>query len=161
MSLKSKKNNVIYFILPFFIMLVADQVLKYIIRANLTEGVSTGLPWKGVFEITLTYNKGVAFGLFQGSGVLFAPVALLLSAGTFYYVYNKPNESKFNMILLGLLASGAIGNLIDRVIFEKVTDMFWLSLINFPVFNIADVGISLSAAMIVLSTLFESKKSSS
>ncbi len=157
-SFYNKKNNLAYFFIPFVSLLVLDQVVKYWARENIVPHQSLGIPWPGVFEITLTYNKGVAFGLFQGSGVLFAPIAILLAGASFYYVFKKPSEEKIHMVMISLLSSGAVGNLIDRVVFEKVTDMFWLRIINFPVFNIADICISVSAFLMILISLLENKQ---
>jgi hypothetical protein len=57
-------------------MLVIDQAIKAWTRNNLMVGQYwDGGPWKGVFELTLSYNKGIAFGMFQGSALLMAPVA--------------------------------------------------------------------------------------
>ncbi len=155
---KKRGNHTLYFAIPFIVILALDQIVKLWVRENIAPHQSLGIPWPGIFEITLTYNKGVAFGQFQGFGLFFAPIAVILAGASFYYVYKKPNEKKVNMVLIALISSGAVGNLIDRVVFQKVTDMFWFRWINFPVFNIADIAISVAATMIILLSLFEPKQ---
>lgn len=129
-------------------LLAVDQAVKAWARGALVEGQSLNGPWPGVFELTLTYNKGIAFGLFQGVGVFFAPVAILIAGAAALYSYRHRTEPWPAHVGLALLASGAIGNLIDRVWLGKVTDMFWLRAIDFPVFNVADSCITVGAVLL-------------
>jgi signal peptidase II len=146
----------------FVVMLLLDQVTKFWARGNILERQSLGIPWPGVFELTLTYNKGIAFGMLQGAGVLMAPVAIVIAGGAAWYSIRHPHESKLTHVAMGLLAAGAVGNLYDRLMLGMVTDMFWLRLGNitrdwpfqledFPVFNIADVCITVAGALLVIS----------
>lgn len=152
--------------LPLFwaitmLMIVVDQAIKAWIRNTLMVGQYwDGGPWKGVFEFTLSYNKGIAFGLFQGSAILMAPVAIVIAGFAVYSIYKNRNETRWGTVALALLASGAVGNLIDRVANPKgVTDMFLVRLANitggrvndFPVFNWADSCITVSMIMLFLS----------
>ena len=141
-------------------MLVIDQAIKAWTRNNLMVGQYwDGGPWKGVFELTLSYNKGIAFGMFQGSALLMAPVAIIIAGFAIYTMHKNHNETRWGTIALALLASGAIGNLIDRVANPKgVTDMFLVRLASitngrindFPVFNFADSCITVSMLMLFL-----------
>jgi len=140
-------------------MLLADQAIKWLIRERLEIGQDIPFPWPGVFELTLTYNKGIAFGMFQGRGFLFAPMAILISAWAAVYCFRSPREPKIVHIACGLLSAGALGNLIDRLWLGHVTDMFWLRIINFPVFNVADVCITFGAILMGIRLLFEPKGS--
>jgi signal peptidase II len=144
--------------------LVLDQVVKQWVRSTLSVGEFwKGGPWHGVFEFTLTYNKGIAFGMFQGSQYFMAPVAILIAGIATYNVYRQPRTStRWMVVALALLASGSIGNLVDRVTSDKgVTDMFLLRLSNitnqklgdFWVFNIADVCISIAMIMLAITWL--------
>ncbi|MCU0317212.1 MAG: signal peptidase II [Fimbriimonadaceae bacterium] len=141
----------------FLILVAADQALKYWAReaADWVEGRTIWAIWPGVFEFKLVFNKGIAFGMMQGGGWLFAPVALLIAAVALGWSYRHSGEAKVKHIVAGVLAAGAIGNLIDRVWKQKVTDMFWFRLIDFPVFNIADVCISVAGISIFLGILYE------
>ncbi|MBS1716668.1 MAG: signal peptidase II [Armatimonadetes bacterium] len=132
--------------------LVLDQVVKSSIRKALVEGQSLGKPWPGVFEITLTFNKGIAFGLAQGIGLFVTPIAIGIAGLAIYHAaVRHETETPLNLTMFALMASGALGNLYDRVIHGRVTDMFWFRLINFPVFNVADACITAAGVLIVFS----------
>lgn len=129
--------------------LAIDQIVKFAARSAFHEGETYAL-WPNVFELTLTYNEGIAFGKLQGLGVYLSPVAILIAVGAGLYSHRNPKESSWIHAAMGLLASGALGNLYDRLVLGKVTDMFWLRGIDFPVFNIADACITVAASVLVL-----------
>lgn len=132
-------------------MLALDQYVKLWTRQHIGVGGSYhGQPFPGVFEFTLTYNQGVAFGKLQGYGLLMAPIALIISGFAAFYSWKHPSDSRWNHVTAGLLAAGALGNLIDRIIDGKVTDMFEIRLFNFPVFNLADICITTAACMLIV-----------
>ncbi len=95
----------------------------------------------GVLYLTLTHNTGIAFGLLQGKGWLTIPFTILVVAGLSYY-YWRFRPKGIACVLMGLLLGGALGNFIDRVRLGYVIDMFDLGW--WPVFNIADIAITLS-----------------
>ncbi len=133
------------------VSILVDQIVKAWVRHALGDNAAAwgSKPFPGFFEITLTYNKGIAFGIFQGHGVLLAPVAILMSGGAMWYSQKHPKDPASAQLAMGLLAAGALGNLIDRVAYGKVTDMFYFRAINFPVFNIADSCITVAAALLI------------
>ncbi|MCE9560214.1 MAG: signal peptidase II [Armatimonadetes bacterium] len=145
------------YLVLFFLGVLLDQVVKAWARGTFMQGQAGGAPWPGVFEFTLVYNKGIAFGMLPGGGILFAPVALLITGMTFRFCLMHPQESRLTHVAMGLLGAGAIGNLIDRLILKHVTDMFWFRAINFPVFNVADAFITIGAILFGLRFVFESK----
>jgi len=135
-------------------MLALDQAVKIWARTTMRPSGSVGgAPWPGVFEFTLTYNEGIAFGMFQGAGVYLTPIAIAIAIGSGVYSYKHPHENLWTHIAMGLMASGALGNLYDRLTLGKVTDMFWFRLINFPVFNVADSCITIATLMLMVSWL--------
>ncbi len=140
------------FLLVALALLAVDQVVKAWARGVTggVEGRSIHPLWPGVFELKLVYNEGVAFGLFQGAGVFLAPVAILIAGAATWYSFRHPHQATVNHVTAALLASGAVGNLIDRLWMGRVTDMFWIRAINFPVFNIADVCITAAGTLLVL-----------
>lgn len=137
-----------------------DQISKYWIRGNLAIGQSMNAPWPGIFEITHTENHGIAFGMFQGGGVFFAPLAIVMAVVLTIWSYRKPSEPWYHHVALGLLASGAIGNMYDRLRYGKVTDMLWFRAIDFPVFNLADSWITIGAGLLILASILESRRTS-
>ena len=134
------------------LLFVIDQLVKVWARdtAKGIENTSLGAPIPGVFELKLVYNEGVAFGMFQGAGLLLAPVAVAITIIAAWYSWKNDSEKSVSHVTAALLASGALGNLVDRLAHGKVTDMFWIRAINFPVFNIADVCITIAGALLVL-----------
>ncbi|MGV3614345.1 MAG: signal peptidase II [Fimbriimonas sp.] len=130
--------------------LILDQVVKAWVRGAVPpHGSIGGMPIPGVFEITLTYNQGIAFGLFQGAALFMTPVAIAIAGGATWYSLRHQEEGTMSHISMGLLASGALGNLYDRLAFGKVTDMFWFRAIDFPVFNVADACITVATVMLI------------
>jgi len=119
-------------------------------RGAMSEGGSIALPWPGVFELKLTYNEGVAFGFLKGLGVFLSPIAIAISLGACWYSLKHPKEGAASHIAMGLLASGALGNLIDRLFRGRVTDMFYARIIDFPVFNVADSCITVATVLLIL-----------
>lgn len=134
------------------LLLAIDQGVKAWARGamDVSSGIG-GKPWPGVFEFTLVYNKGIAFGQLQGYGQLLAPIAIAIACGSVWYSWKHPHESVWNHVTAALLASGALGNLYDRLFSKQgVTDMFWIRVIKFPVFNVADACITVAAGMLIL-----------
>ncbi len=132
-------------------LLVLDQAVKYWVQQAIPRGGSIhGLPFPGIFELTLQYNEGIAFGFFQGKGKLLSPIAIAIAAGTAWYSFRHPKEPWLTHVAMALLAAGAVGNLLDRIVNSRVTDMFWFRKINFPVFNVADSCITVATILLIL-----------
>ena len=129
--------------------LALDQWSKAWVRHNLRLDESRAW-WPNVFELRRANNTGIAFGQLEGKGVLLTPVAIAIAIGAAWYVYRNPRESRWNHVAFGLLASGALGNLYDRVFAHRVTDMFFFRLINFPIFNVADACITIATIMLMI-----------
>jgi len=144
-------------------MLLVDQGVKEWVREAIPRGgsLSGSKPFPGIFEITLNYNQGIAFGLFQGRANLMTPIALIIAVGAAIYSLRNKQEGIHMHVAMGLLASGALGNLYDRL-FDKrgVTDMFWFRLIDFPVFNVADACITVATILLVVSWWVDAVKTS-
>lgn len=145
----------------FAITLVACVVIDQLIKAWIRHVFATNLaalqsrPFPGIFELTYSQNQGIAFGFFQGSRVLTIPIALGMVGFATYASFRHKGESRMYHFAFGLLAAGALGNLIDRFFLGFVTDMFYFRLINFPVFNFADACITAFGVLLFISILFE------
>ncbi|HET8862069.1 MAG TPA: signal peptidase II [Solirubrobacterales bacterium] len=132
------------------LVLIADQAAKALIEANLVPGERVDV-W-GPLELTLAHNRGVAFGLASGGGVLL--VALTVAALVFVGVLFARDPTRRGMwVAVGLLAGGALGNLVDRVRAGEVTD--YIDLLSWPPFNLADVAVTLGVVVLALSYLSE------
>lgn len=143
------KSSRILFWTLFIGLLVGDQVVKVFMRANFAEGQSATLI-PGVLDLNLQYNMGIAFGKLQGFGVYLAPVAIVIAVGAAMYTHRHPKDSGWSHAAMGMLASGALGNMIDRLFLGRVTDMFETRFMSFPVFNVADACISVAAVILVV-----------
>jgi signal peptidase II len=129
-------------------LLVLDQTSKWLVRSNLVEGQAITV-FPHALDVTLVYNRGIAFGLLQGAGVFLAPLAALVAIFAWFgYARSSPKDRLFRAGMT-LLAAGAVGNLIDRLFNGgKVTDFVDIKIIH--VFNVADACITVSAAMLIL-----------
>ncbi len=111
---------------------------------------------EGVFELYYLENRGAAFGMFQNMQVFFVigAVAIVFVVGYFYE--KMPHTPKYYplRICAVFLCAGAVGNMIDRVRQNYVVDFFYLSLIDFPVFNVADCYVVGSCILFILVILF-------
>ena len=135
------------------LILVLDQGTKIWAARALSVQPIVLIP--GALELTYLENRGAVWGLMQGWRIVFL-VATFIFLGILVWFYAKKRKdmTALTRIILSLLFSGAIGNLIDRVFLGYVRDMIYFSLINFPVFNVADSAITIAAALLVIETFF-------
>lgn len=101
-------------------------------------------------------NTGAAFGMLQGKQGLFIAIAVIVVMIIGYVIYNMPFNKKasFINIMLCLVAAGGIGNMVDRAMNSYVVDFIYFSLINFPIFNVADIYVSVATVLLVIYMLF-------
>jgi len=126
-----------------------DQASKLLVRARMIEGASREL-LGGVLNLTFVRNTGAAFGLFPGYQPIFiATSVVVLIVIALYWRRSRPTAWPL-VVALGLIAGGAIGNLIDRAFIGRVTDMFEFAFVEFPVFNIADSAIIVGVGILIL-----------
>jgi len=135
------------------IVLVADQIVKAVVEDQITLGEKIDV--LGPLGLTLSHNRGVAFGLAGGSG---APLVLvtLVALGIVLYLFSRNPTRPGMWIATGLLAGGAIGNLTDRIRAGAVTD--FVDLPPWPPFNLADVSITAGVILLVLIYLREAER---
>jgi signal peptidase II len=140
---------------PFFLVAAGvfgfDQLTKMLVRNNLELGESWPDPdW--LVKITHVTNSGAAFGMLQGQGAFLTVTAFVaIGAIVFYYAF-PPLEHGLLRLALGLQLGGALGNLLDRLRFGEVTDMFHFP--HYPAFNIADSSIVVGLVAIGAFLLF-------
>ncbi len=110
----------------------------------------------GVFELRYLENKGAAFGMLQDMRTLFLVVGGIFVAVVLYFLIRIPATAKYRMlrICLVLLGAGAIGNLIDRFFTVYVIDFLYFVYIDFPIFNVADIYVTVSAAALIILLIF-------
>ena len=127
------------------LVLAADQLAKAAVEAQLTTGEQVSV--LGPVDLTLMHNRGVAFGLAGGAGVPLILVTLA-ALGAVGYLFARDPRRPGMWVAAGLLAGGAIGNLVDRVRAEQVTDFVEVG--AWPAFNLADVAVVAGVLLLVL-----------
>jgi signal peptidase II len=133
-------------------LLVAfDQLIKYLVVIKL-KGNSPYVLISGVFQLEYLENRGAAFGILQNQRVFFYICAALIALVVLYFYHRVPMESRFLPLRLCavFIISGAIGNVIDRIRLNYVVDFLYFKLIDFPIFNVADIYVTLSAIALIL-----------
>ena len=135
-----------------------DQLTKWLVRTNLLIR-ETWMPisWlEPYFRFIHWKNTGVAFGLFQGMGWILTTLGLIVILLIIFFYKPVFNGPAFWQIALGLQLGGAIGNLLDRINpnVGYVVDFIYVSLIDFPIFNLADIYVVCGGIALVILVLF-------
>lgn len=142
------------------IVLVLDQWTKWLAQTklNLHEPIAVIEPF---LNWTLAYNYGAAFSFLADAGGwqkwFFSALALAMSLFLIVYLIKAPRNAKLLSLGLALVLGGALGNLIDRLLLGKVVDFIhvhYADVWHYPIFNIADIGICIGIAIIVIDMLF-------
>lgn len=132
------------------LVLVVDQLTKAWVRDALVAGAFPMTVIPGVIEFDFVANTGVSFGLAAGFGSAFVLLAVVVVAAAAIYLTRARLVSRWEIVGLGMLAGGAIGNAIDRALFGFVTDFIATAFIDFPVFNVADIGITVGVVIALI-----------
>lgn len=135
------------------LLILADQVSKYLVRAHIPLGES--VPFiPHVLDLTYVQNTGAAFSILREhtwiltlvSAVIVAAIALLAARGFI--------TGRLGLLSAALIMAGGVGNLIDRLVFKYVTDMFQTVFMDFAVFNVADCCITVGVVLLCVYLLF-------
>lgn len=143
------------FILGVILLVFLDQYTKFLAKAHLERHTDLVL-WKNVFVLRYIENRGAAFGMMQGGFLFFYLLTTVVLIGILLILRRTPATRRYLPLRFGLflLFCGALGNLIDRVFRGYVVDFFYFQLIDFPVFNVADCYVTVSAVLLVLLAFF-------
>ena len=144
------------------IIILFDQVTKITIERLFTYGED--LVVTSFFNLTLAYNKGAAFSFLATEGgwqrYFFTAIGVV-AAVVITYLLKKNSSQRLFCWSLSLILGGAIGNVIDRILYGHVIDFLdfhYKSVYHFPAFNIADSAICVGAALFILDELRRVKK---
>jgi signal peptidase II len=135
-----------------FVLLV-DQVAKVIVEHHIVLGEVVDV--LGPLKLTQSHNEGVAFGLADGGGVLLVAITLV-ALGVVLWLFSRDPTRPGMWVATGLLAGGAIGNLVDRVRHGHVTD--FIKLPHWPPFNLADCGITCGVVILLVIYIREAER---
>ena len=140
------KSYRFYFILISILIILSDQLTKYIINLNHTSLINNDLIF---FSIDYVKNYGAAFNILSGSRIFLSTVSTIITLYLIYFILCKKNISNLNLLSYSLILAGTVGNGIDRIIKGYVIDFINLNFIDFPVFNIADISINVGLIFII------------
>lgn len=144
------------------VILIADQLVKYLVAANYELFYTTPII-KGLLEFCYLRNDGAAMGMLSGNRVFLIALPAVMIIAILFFEFSGKIKSSFLMWALSLVVGGGIGNLIDRIRFGYVVDFirFPVSFFNYS-FNIADCAVTIGAAMMIIYLIidiFRSNKS--
>lgn len=145
MSLKLYKTSI-----SIFLILLIDQITKYLaIKFLSPDGMIKLLPF---LNLVYVENTGTAFGMFKFLGSGFFIIIALVVTGILVYMYFKDTQ---NWFIYSLIIAGALGNIVDRLIYGYVIDFIDLHLKNlhWPAFNVADSAISIGIVLFLYKNL--------
>lgn len=140
------------FLLVAILGIIFDQLTKYIVVQNFADVGTTWPVWQNVFHFTYVVNTGAAFSFFSGQVDILRWISLVVSLVLVIFVWYSPRMTLLEQLGYGFILSGAVGNGIDRFLFGYVVDFFDFRLINFPVFNLADVAINIGVILLLLAS---------
>lgn len=138
-------------------ILLLDQVTKFWVRTNLNyQEMWSPWPWLAPYARLVHWsNTGAAFGMFQNMSMVFTILAIIVSVVILFYYPQIAKEDWPMRVALSMQLGGAIGNLIDRITIGSVTD--FISIGNFPVFNVADASISTGVVVLLIGMWIKEK----
>jgi signal peptidase II len=151
----NKKALMTGYAAAFFLLVFFDQWSKRLAVKHLKDQADIPLI-KDVFELSYLENTGMAWGLFAGGRWIFLAGTMVILALILYAFRKAPLTRRYRplRVVLAVLAAGAAGNLIDRLLHGYVVDFFSFCLIHFPIFNVADCYVVVSGILFVLLFLF-------
>lgn len=157
--MKKELKNYMAAFLVIAVAIFLDQYTKYLAVINLKDNAALAL-WEGVFELSYLENRGAAFGLLQNRQIFFIAITFVIFAFVIYCYIRIPKTGRYLPLrLCGIfIVSGAAGNLIDRIRLGYVVDFFYFKLIDFPVFNVADIYVTVSFAALLILIFFYYKE---
>lgn len=141
------------------ILLLLDQYTKHLVLDRLKDHPPVIL-WKGVFQLEYLENRGAAFGLFQNQRVFFFASVIVITAVILWFYLRVPMERRFLPLRLCavFVMAGAWGNCIDRITLNYVVDFLYFKLIDFPIFNVADIYVTVAAFAVAILICFYYKE---
>ena len=140
--------NLKYIWLPFTVVVLLDRITKLLVLNNMNVGESIAVI-QGFFHLTYILNPGAAFGILAGQRWFFVVVAVVVLGLIVSFQNKLPAEQKLLRVCMGMIAVGAIGNLLDRLFISKVID--FLDFKSWPyIFNVADSMIVVGGILMVI-----------
>ena len=133
------------------ILVCLDQFTKHLVVLHL-KGQSSYVLLKNIFQLEYLENRGAAFGVLQNQRIFFYASVIVISLAVIWFYSKVPMEKHYLplRICAVLILAGAFGNCIDRVRLNYVVDFLYFKLIDFPIFNVADIYVTVAAFLLVI-----------
>ncbi len=157
-----KKRKMILLLIDLVVMVILtffDQFTKYLAVLYLKGQPSIPI-LKDVLVLQYLENKGAAFGMLQNQKIFFIFIEVLILFVIAFVLCRMPSHKKYTLMhmILAFVASGAVGNMIDRISQDYVVDFIYFVLIDFPIFNVADIYVTFATAVFIIAILFYYKE---
>lgn len=148
-------NNFIYFAFMLVILSFADYYGSSVIVKNLVRGWNVDIP---LLNLTYAQNTGAAFNILSDFNKILAYFAIVVIFVVFLYlIHNINSTNKRSLFILSLFTAGIFGNLYERLTLGYVRDFFEFTFVDFPIFNISDIYITVSVIAFIIAILFSRK----
>lgn len=146
-------------LLGIIILTAVDQITKFLAVTYLKDNGPIPII-QNVFELRYLENRGSAFGLMQNRQI-FLIITTLIIVGVFVWLFCRiPSDRRMlpMSIICVVIIAGAVGNFIDRLLHGYVVDFLYFKLIDFPIFNVADIYVTVSAFALIILGIFYYKE---
>lgn len=140
-----------------FVIVTIDQITKYLTVQNIAlyESIEV-IP--GVLSFTYHQNTGAAWSILEGQMWFFYIVTVIIGGVMIYYLHTEGKKQIFFGWALVFLLGGAIGNFIDRLLYQYVIDMIRTDFIQFPIFNVADMSLTFGVILMLIYLVWDEVK---
>lgn len=150
-----RKKRILFAIVLLFALDIFDRLTKALAQ-KILMGQDDAILIPGVLQLHYLENRGAAFSMLQGQQWFFYVITVAFSAVIIYFLHRIAlTKRQFPLyVTLVFLLAGALGNFYDRLFQGYVIDFIYFSLIDFPVFNVADIYVTLSVIVLIVLVLF-------
>ena len=149
-----KMQTKIYFLFLSIFIILIDQFTKYFMFYNYKIFINKDFL---LFRLDFVKNYGAAFNIFSGSRIFLSLISIVFSILLIFLIFRKNNIQTIDLYTYSFILGGTVGNGMDRILKGFVIDFINLNIINFPVFNIADISINIGFICLLYS-IFKNKR---
>ena len=150
----NKIQTKIYFLSFSIFIIIIDQFTKYLMFYNYKTVINKDYL---LFRLDFVKNYGAAFNIFSGNRIFLSCISIIFSILLTYLILRKNTQNTYDLYSYSFILGGTIGNGMDRILRGFVIDFINLNIINFPVFNIADISINIGFIFLLFS-IFKNKR---
>jgi len=150
----NKIQTKLYFLSLSILIILIDQVSKFLIFYNYKKVINKDFL---LFKLDFVKNYGAAFNIFSGNRIFLSSISIIFSILLIYFILRRKNYNLLDFYSYSFILGGTLGNGIDRILRGFVIDFININIINFPVFNVADISINIGFIFILYSILINKR----